>query len=466
MDNMPAFYISCRLLITLVAGTLLVPLALVLSLRYMTAYGTWPSISVGSCAFFLGWYLAFFLGFFLPVRWKSTIGWNAADQKIWDTNFWVISLSCAAAVGAGLMTYNFAIVRGFGFDVQVTELRSMVIDAASAGYVGSWLGGVGRLLISAIAVAWIVACLKWRDLSAQALTLLLISTTVVFAYQAKFEGGRFFSSAILLAAFFATIGFFVSDVTRERRVNILAVRPTHVAPVAILLLMLVGVTSYSELVFVSRGARSAQSFAQLKAADAPAAKKVEQIVGVERLADDQHPLAIAYLQYAANFAIDLSSARDSQRIATSYGQAMAWIYLTQGIGEFDRIFRIENLRHSSGFYQFSQIAQVLSKLTGADMRYANNLSNYGTYITLPGALYVDFGTVLALVLAALSGICLRAGVESMFAGAATFLAILAPILFVIVATGPVTTLVTNLWPCAFWIALTQIPISTKSLGSR
>ncbi|MET4719998.1 hypothetical protein ABIF63_004104 [Bradyrhizobium japonicum] len=461
---MPAFYISCRLVIALVAGTLLVPLVLVGGLRYLTAYGTWPSISVGAWAFLLGWYLAFFLGFFLPVRLRSATGRTAVDRKRSDTNFWTIGLSCVAAVGAGVMTYNFAIVRGFGFDVPVTELRSIVIEAASAGYVGSWLGGVGRLFVSAIAVAWIVACLKWKDLSWPALTILLVSTTAVFAYQAKFEGGRFFSSAILLASFFATVGFFVSDVGREQRVNILAVRPIHVAPVAILLLMSVGVAAYNEMVFVSRGARSAQTFAQLKAADAPAAKKVEEAVGLERLAVDQNPLAVAYLQYAANFGIDLSSARDSHAIATSYGRAMAWIYLTQGVGEFDRIFRIESLRHSAGLYQFSQIAQVLSKLTGKDMRYdvAENLSNYGTYITLPGSLYVDFGTVVALVLAVLVGICLRAGVESMFAGASTFLAILAPILFVVVITGPVTTLVPNLWPCAFWTALTQIPIRTKS----
>lgn len=461
---MPALYISYRSLMVLTVGALLVPMLLVLGLRYSTAYGTWPPIGVDTWAFFFGWYVAFFLGLFFPLRLRSRAGPAAIEEGARQANFWVISLSCAAAIGAGLMTYNFAVIRGFGFDVPITELRTIVMNEASAGYVGSWLGGLGRLLVSAAAVAWIVACLKWRDLSWLAVSVLLVSTIAVFAYQAKFEGGRFFSSAILLASFFATVGFFVSDVSRKRRLDILAVRPTHITPVVLLLLMSVGVASYNEMVFVSRGAQSAQKFAVQKAADDLFSKKVVQAVGQERLADNQNPLAIAYLQYASNFDIDLSSARDNKEIEATYGRAMAWIYLTQGINEFDRIFQTENLKHAVGLYQFTQIGQILSKLTGTDMRYdvANNLPNNGTYVTLPGAIYVDFGAALALVLAALAGICFRVGVEEMFAGASTFLAILAPILFVVVATGPVTTLVPNLWPCAFWIALTQIPIRTKS----
>lgn len=456
---MPYNYVPFRWSKIIVAGTLLVPLVLVLGLRYATAYGTWAPVSAGTWAFFFGWYLAFFLGFFLPVDLRSTAGRTPGDRATLDTNFWTIALSCTALMGAGLMTYNFAVVRGFGFDIPITELRAIVIEEALSGYVGSWVGGVGRLLVCAIAVAWILACSNWRGLSWLALAVLLVSTTAVFAYQAKFEGGRFFSSAILLAAFFSAAGFFVSDVSRKGRVDILAVRPTHVAPVALLLLMSLGVMVYNEMVFVSRGTQSAQNFARLREADAPAAKRVEQIVGRERVADNKNPLAIAYLQYASSFNIDLASAREE----TSYGRAMAWIYLTQGIGEFDRIFRIENLQHSAGFYQFSQIAQVLSKLTGTDMRYdvARNLPNYGAYITLPGACYLDFGVVFALVLALLAGVCLGAGTESMLSGGNTFLAVSAPILFVIAAAGPVTTLVPNLWPCVFWIALTRYPLPSR-----
>jgi hypothetical protein len=243
------------------------------------------------------------------------------------------------------------------------------------------------------------------------------------------------------------------------------VRSRHVAPVALLLLMSVGVTAYNQHVFVSRGVQSAQNFDRLKAGDAAGSAPVAEKFELERLADKANPFAIAYLQYASAFDIDLSSVRDDEKIGTSYSWAMAWIYLTQGINEFDRIFRAENLKHSAGLYQFSQVAQVLSKLTGTDMRYdaTKNLPNYGTYITLPGACYLDFGVGLALMFAALVGICFRAGVESMFSGANTFVAISAPILFVIVAAGSVTTLVPNFWLCIFWIALIRCSPRSKSL---
>ncbi|WP_456634792.1 hypothetical protein [Bradyrhizobium sp. USDA 10063] len=444
----------------LVVGALLFPMALVLGLRYLTAYGTWAPVSLGAWAFFFGWYVAFFLGFFFPFRVRSEGKQPATGQAAWQANFWIIILSCAAAIGAGIMTYNFAVVRGFGFDVPATVLRSLVVEQANAGYVGSWLGGLGRFLVSAIAVAWIVTCSRWRAVSWLSLAALLASTVAVFIYQAKFEGGRLFFSATLLASFFASIGFLVSDVGQNGRVNILAVRSTHIAPVALLLLLSMGVSAYNDLVFVSRGVQSAQAFDRLKeVANAPAAKAVEQKVGTEQL-HNANPFTDVYLQYASVLNIELSSARD---VGASYGRAMAWIYLTQGISEFDRIFQSNNLKHAVGLYQFSQVGQILSKLTGTDMRYdmAKNLPNYGTYVALPGAFYVDFGAVLALVLAAVVGICFRTGIESMFSGASGFLTVLAPFLFVIVATGPVTSLVSNFWPCIFWIALVEIPLCAK-----
>jgi hypothetical protein len=89
------------------------------------------------------------------------------------------------------------------------------------------------------------------------------------------------------------------------------------------------------------------------------------------------------------------------------------------------------------------------------MRYdlARNLPNVGTYTTLTGAFYLDFGTVPSLLLAALMGVGLRAGLQCIFDGATTTLAVTAPLVFVIMAAGPITTLLPNLWPCFVWIAL-------------
>lgn len=117
-----------------------------------------------------------------------------------------------------------------------------------------------------------------------------------------------------------------------------------------------------------------------------------------------------YYKFASGFEIDLRHLENLSRFdAGRYSSAMMWIYLTHAPNELDRIYR--NLDHSKGFYQFSQVAQILSKLTGRDFRYdlAAKLPNVGTYITLPGASYLDFGVGFGLMFAAAIGLGLGLG---------------------------------------------------------
>ncbi|GAA0029522.1 hypothetical protein BwSH14_03330 [Bradyrhizobium ottawaense] len=392
---------------------------------------------------------------------------SCAPQIQHFTNHWVMALSLASLIGVGAMIYELAIVRGYGFSTPVFDLRTMQVEQADAGFVGSWLGGFGRLFVSAIVAAWIVACLRWQALSWRGLVVLLVSTLAVFLYQAAFEGGRSFATALVLVVFFASAGSSIADVSHDGRLRLSSLRFRHAAPLVLAFVVLLANNQYNLTVFASRGSRTIQTIEQQldqtlsatasthETAD-DKAPKAEQLEIIDQArASSAPPYALAYLRYASDFDIDLSSIRDLDQLAVKYSRAMNWLYITQGANEFDRIFGLSNLSHSYGFYQFPQIAQILSKLLGKDMRYnlARNLPNVGTYITLMGAFYLDFGTVPSLILAALMGLGLRYGLQCMFDGATTIFSLSAPLILVIMAAAPVTTLLPNMWPCFLWMAL-------------
>lgn len=454
--------ISHRWLVVMTAMAILSPLALVLSLRLLTGYGTWRPVSLLGWIFVAGWYIAFLSGFM--VRVKSI---PFAPRIRCFANHWVIALSLVALIGAGVMTYEFAIVRGYGFSTPIYDLRIMQVQQAAAGFLGSWLGGFGRLLVSAIVVAWIVTCLRWQDVSWGGLVVLLVSTLAIFLYQATFEGGRSFATALLLAVLFASAGSSIADVSRDGQARLSSLRFRHAAPLVLTFVMLLANNQYNLTVFASRGAQTIRTIEQqldqmLSAPDSAhdtadeKAQKVEQleIIGQAR-ASSAPPYALAYLRYASDFDIDLSSIQDLDQLATKYSRAMGWLYVTQGINEFDRIFRLVELSHSHGLYEFPQIAQIFSKLSGRDMRYdlAQNLPNVGTYFTLMGAFYLDFGAIPSLVLAALMGAWLRHGLQCILGDTTNIFSLTAPLFFVIVAAAPVTTLLPNLWPCFVWISV-------------
>jgi hypothetical protein len=449
----------------LIALVLACPLGLVLVLRQADDYGHWLPVSLGTWVFLAAWYGAFYAAMAVPIR-------TAAAGSSVDVNVSTILLSLAGAVGAGVMTYEFAVARGYGFSYSVNDLRVLQIETATAGFVGSWLGGLGRLLISAIVVAWVTACLHWRRMKPMTIIVMLLSSALVFAYQARFEGGRIFAASLTLAALMATAMFIVADVSEGGRIVLSRIRLRHFAPVVMVLAMFVGVFVYSSYTFSKRGEYTAERIDRIleseQLAKAPETGKSQQGArrGLNRLDitalpnwEKMPPYALAYLRYASDFDIDVEAlTRVKEFTPGQYRQAMAWIYLTQGINEFDRIFTMPDLKHAMGFYEFPQVAQVLSKLAGKDLRYAlaENLPNVGTYITGPGAAYLDFGYFGALVLAVLLGLVLRAGIDSGLRNRASPMALCAPLVFVIVGAGVATCLVTNLWTSFLWIAAMAI----------
>lgn len=435
----------------LIAVGLIAPLPAVLLLRNLDLYGTWKPIPLTVYVLFLGWYTCFFAGYFLirPVRMRSI-------RQMPNPNLWVPVLSLIAVVGAALLTYNFVVVRGYGFGTPVYLLRMRQVLDAEAGYVGSWIGGFGRLFMPAIIVAWLTATISWRRLRLPALTTLVCASLLVFVYQALYEGGRFFIVALILAALFGTFLWVLSDSGRDRVVDLRAFRLLHMVPLTISLSMALGASIYSSYVFAERGEHVMERIDRLPP---------EEITELIFKPDGKVPsaYALSYLNYAAIMDIDFSSFLDIETFdSRDYVRAMAWNYLTQGLGEFARLHRSEQLEHAGGLYQFPQAGQLLSLILGGDFRYKipKGMPD-GTYISLPGAFYLDFGPMISFALAFGLGVVFRRGVDGAILGTGSVWTLTAPIIFVVVIAAPISSLIISLWPTAIWIALTVLKSNSQ-----
>lgn len=504
-----------RSLVLLILSSFLVPLAMIVVWRKFTAFGVWADVSPLTWTFIAAWYVAFFGFMLLPTRRL------AAMAPVPQSDRWVVLFSAIATLGVCMMTYEFVVVRGYDLSLSAQEIRILQVVQANEGFVGSWLGGLGRLFYAALVPAWIVACMRWRRIRWPAILCMLLATLAVFAFQSRFEGGRAFAAALTVAALFACLAYFVDDTMAAGRLSLRSIRVRHLVPVSILGLMIVAITVYSAKVFEARGSyagdrmtsimeiergRAAERDAQqLRKADealrsaaerleilrrqqqhgadatiaerqalagrvdaaaraleeaAAAQRRLEReattLTAVERAAAaGASPLALSYLQYADDFELDTNGMADLENFDLDrYRLAMTWIYVTQGVNEFDRVLRADDLDLAYGMYQFSQIAQILSKFAGRDLRYplAENLPNVGTYITLPGASYVDFGLVFSMVFAGLLGFVFKLGLDAIFHRTGSAFAFAAPIIYVIVLFGPLTSLVSGFWPCFFWVA--------------
>jgi len=509
-------------LLLLVGFLLVASPAIPLLLRQSGEFGMWQDVALSTWAYLAAWYGALFAGFALSPRKLAVSRDYCTLSNSRAINWSVCFLSLIAAVGAAMVMYEFAVNRGYGFSTPIAELRVIEVMRAQSES-GSWLGGVGRLLASALAVAWILTCLRWRDVSRSTIVLLLLATAVAFFQQLTFEGGRFFFTALSFAAIFASVAYAVADVFQGGRVNFFSLRLIHLQPILLIASMLFGMSIYNSAVFTSRGEATKDVIRHVIRADgeavavSSAGEKPEpakrnypgQSAGektgrnvtprptsqdrgmpalegrkesganlalrnkkilLEYAKDDRVPLpALTYLQYAIAFHIDVSKVDGLEEFSwEKYRNAMFWIYVTQGIGEFDRIFNLENLNHSFGFYQFPQVAQVISKFLGVDFRYdiSKNLPNVGTYITLPGAYFLDFGVIFAIFLAFFTGFAFRYSLAILLERSGSVFGLIAPFLFVILAFAPVTTLFPNFWPSFVWIALLCLPSLWKRISVR
>ncbi len=386
----------------------------VLVLRLSPFFGVWAPVDNMTWLVVALWLGAFGLGYLaarslqpLPIV-KPVLVIDPGWQDLWIRRF-----SLAAIVCAVILTYEFAINRGYGFGRSAFEIRIMesarVLEFVDAP---SIIGGIGRLLSPTLQVAWVLACLSWDTVRKRTFKILLFATAVLFIEQFMFEGGRNYWAALLVECLIAR---WVSS------------KP--ISFFAVFKRILIGgvVVGFILNVFVVRANFLNNNFLM--------AYSVQTIYHdfsitpeiASRVQGDLGPL---------NFAVN-----------------MLWLYITQGIHQLDVILQDTGMRHAWGMHQFSIFGQILEKLAGVNLRYNDmiELANPATYPTLIGAGVVDFGTIGSILFGGLIGFFTTLGLRRIQSGKNGWLAVSAPIWGTIVIFSPILSMVPTCWIAIVWV---------------
>jgi hypothetical protein len=141
---------------------------------------------------------------------------------------------------------------------------------------------------------------------------------------------------------------------------------------------------------------------------------------------------------------------------TMYKLAMTWIYVTHGPNEFQRTMQHRALEHGWGTYQFYQVGLFLAKVTGNSSLHFDpfkRLPSVGTYQTMAGAAYIDFGWWGGIAFGALFGALLSYAAVAAVFGFPAWAALMAGILAATAAFAPIMSLVTNTWVALAWVVV-------------
>jgi hypothetical protein len=391
----------------------------VLVFRLISIGGEWAGLDQFTWIILFLWVVIYFFAMFLSVSYGQKRENNFIPMSIRWQNSWVKRLSLFSIFGAILIIYEFAITRDYGFSTPVAIIRQMEVDAVSAGFSGSWLSGIGRILTPALMVAWVLAALGWSDLRRRIVIVLLTASALVFYQQMMFEGGRFYLASLLLMLFFAK-GFVRKTILRKR-----VIRKKRVFW-AVLFIVTCFIFGY---------------------------------MFVDRYEQNDRVLSEAYETWAANFDLEVNN-EVSTRLSGDLSRVwlaiyMLWAYITQGVNELNTLLLSSQLTHAWGVFQFPQIAQVSNKLLSLDLKYdqLENLPKIGTYNTLYGASYIDFGHIGALVFISIIGWLTGKAIKLLYSHRFSSLSINAPLLITLGVFSPIVSLVVNLWPAFCWALL-------------
>lgn len=415
--------VRCLALVLLVwSGTL--------ALRALPIGGSWQGLGAATWALLLGWLAAYCLAFVSVAQGLPPLQMLVAAQQHpsrWSRR-WLLVLGALAIAGAGLIAYEFAVVRGYGFTTPVALIRSMEVENAAAGAGGSPISGIGRLLTPALQIAWILAVLRPGEIRGAPRWMLWMATLIVFWQQTLYEGGRFFLATLLVNCLIAKT---LASWTRvpqpapdERR------RPRKRR------LFSLGTVIALGIAFVA--------FA---------------MIFINRVTTLELDFGSAYVSYTRTFDIDVGPGtrnRLSGALAPLwFAAAMFWIYITQGPNEAAVLVQHDNLVHAHGLFQFPQLGQAISKMTQVPVGYDvfTLLPNPGTYNTIAGASYIDFGAYGSLLSALVLGAITAAAVAAFSQRRLGALSLWAPILMTLGLFSPIISLVTNLWPALVWALL-------------
>jgi hypothetical protein len=404
----------------------------ILSARLITVGGVWDDVESLTWVLFLASALVYFLAMFFGVflRCGKTVHFDSfsLDSK----RDWIQRLSLISIFGAALIVYEFAITRGYGFSTPVSVIRITEVDAATAGFEGSWISGVGRLLTPALMVAWVLAVLGWSEIRRRTLMLLCVASVAVFYQQMMFEGGRFYLAALLLMVFFTKN--FASLGKKKSSLNVKRI-------LFWLFLFILALLAFG-YVFVARYQQDDRVFAE------------------------------AYETWAANFDLSVDEGMYTKLSGAASGLwlgiYMLWAYVTQGVNELNTLLMHGRIDMAWGASQFPQITQAINKLTGVNLAYdqLQNLPKVGTYITLYGSSYIDFGLGGALVFFGAIGWLTGRAIKTLGSQRVNGLALNAPLLIALGMFAPIVSLTVNLWPAFCWALLVGMSVkNSSSVGS-
>lgn len=335
----------------------------------------------------------------------------------------IVVLALIGAVGAMAVVFDFAILRSYGFDSNVNAIRIEEVSQSYRGLsVSSPVSGAGRLMIPAIFIALGLAARSYSNLGLLPKLVLAGSCIVILYEQIAFEGGRIMIAAAVvttLCAYFFTRPGRPALPTGAQKQN----ASTPWIRIAILSAVTLGF------------------FLNVFAA---------------RILDQGGFFWSAYRSFSADFNLVVSV----EHIARFegiwgpfwFGVSMLWLYTTQGISEFDLLISQSNIPHSYGLYQFPQVTPISSLLLGANITYdfVRILPNTGTYLTIYGANWLDFGHGGAFVVAIALGILTAISMRRLIRGQWSSLALSAPLFFSVGIFAPVISVITTVWPAFFY----------------
>ena len=457
----------------LAAGLFLIAWALIFVLRAIPLGGEWGYLSVHTAVFIALWVLTSAVSI-IAGGWIAQNHFVVSPRSYLGIDAAVIALSLASAFGAILIIVEFAFVRGYGLTMPVTEIRILEVNRGFAGAPGSLLSGPGRLMMPAILPALLMVAYHGHRLSRAALVVFGVAALLFLFEQVRFEGGRWF----LFGTYFALAAGLLGGVLKAKVEGGNTFSRRLVDALVFLVLYGVILFGYSGWVFANRydGSGEGQVAAYERVSNdlinirhsEPLAREQEspwkdgedESVEQQYEVDDQESELNGQEQEPELDGREHRSEGSREYSDSVVGKLLLhpvtkffWIYATHGVNELNNLVLGEEFSHSLGAFQFPQLARIIDRLFGTDLRveYKSDFPNDGLYTTLIGASYVDFGFLGAVGFGALFGLGL--GVFANLFGrqrGASFSSMAFPAMMTVALLSPIISVVNHFWPVMFW----------------
>ncbi len=387
-------------------------------LRAVPIGGIWGPLDPVTNWFLFVWLSVFSLSI-LAGGWIARKRCGDLPLSYVDMNKSVIFLSVVSVIGACFIIFEFAVVRNYGFNLPVTQVRILEVSRGMAGASASLLSGSGRLMMPAILPAFLIVGFEWRRLSKFAWLTFGLAMIAFLYEQGKFEGGRWF----LFATYFALAFLLFGDLFRKNEQGEILIKNKLITMIVILGIYGSILFSYSASVFERRYTDSGEG--ENNAYERFAMEIIGNEFGLEAIKNSKYSSTIKFF----------------------------WLYATHGVNELNIVMSKRDFCYGGGAFQFPQIARISDKLFGTDFRieYKSCFPNVGLYNTMIGASFLDFGMFGGAIFGIAIGVGL--GFSANLFGrqvGLTFSALAFPAMMTVAAMSPIVSIVNHMWPVLCW----------------